>query len=763
LSLFRRVFFIGVAAVVASTCGGGGGDVGGPPTLTSVTVTGDSTVVLNGIRVLTAQAMAGGTAVNTGVTYTWSASNASVSIAPNGAMASITGLTRGLVTITVQASTSAQPSGPSRTHALRVRIGSVVVTPTPPTMTSIDDTVRLTAEARDAANAAVPGVTFTWQSGNNGVASVAPVNATQADLVAEGNGNTLITVTGDGVSEIVNAVVAQVATTLNIVQTDTTVDRINAQFTPTVQATDARGNPVAGGGIAWASRDQTVAIVNGSGLVMAVNEDSTYIVATSNGLADSVLFRVALVYGSVSIMADTTIRRLNGTRQLAAQVRDVGNTVVPGPQLTWSFKTGGIATVDPSTGLVTGGSATGSDSVIATARTVADTALFRIIQVTATVAVTPKPAGENLNFVGDTLQFAAAALDSGGSAIPSEVFTWSSSNTGVFDVNQSGVVSAVANGTARVRALAGGGGDSVTVVVARVPVFAALSPGSFPDITAINDSLLASCVVEDSAAVVIANHPCNWILGTPGVVAVRPNPAASTYIVALTNGNTSIEARAATGVSGFNSVQVQQEAALISLHPQTIDTSRILASSGTVQFVDTAFDANGFLVSPAPTITWSSSDGSRASVNASGLATAGATTGTVYIRAASGTALDSSLVIVTNTPVTLAGSVQPIFTGNCAVVGCHAGPTPQQGQNLSSGQAHSNIVDVGANESTLDRAEPFQPDFSYLVHKIQGTHLLPPANGIGERMPFGCSGAGCLSKGQINQIRNWILQGAANN
>jgi hypothetical protein len=85
-----------------------------------------------------------------------------------------------------------------------------------------------------------------------------------------------------------------------------------------------------------------------------------------------------------------------------------------------------------------------------------------------------------------------------------------------------------------------------------------------------------------------------------------------------------------------------------------------------------------------------------------------------------------------------------------------------QGQNLSAGLTYTNVVNVAANEllggSGLKRVLPFRPDSSYLVHKIQGTHLFAPSLGSGVQMP---EGHPPLPKGTINLIRNWILQGAA--
>lgn len=112
-----------------------------------------------------------------------------------------------------------------------------------------------------------------------------------------------------------------------------------------------------------------------------------------------------------------------------------------------------------------------------------------------------------------------------------------------------------------------------------------------------------------------------------------------------------------------------------------------------------------------------------------------------------------------NAETTLSADVQPILTANCALSGCHAGSDPQQGQNLSAGQTFSNVVNVASSElPTMDRVEPGQPDNSYLVHKIEGTHL--QVGGSGDRMPLARSP---LSQAEINVIRAWIQAGAMSN
>jgi len=98
--------------------------------------------------------------------------------------------------------------------------------------------------------------------------------------------------------------------------------------------------------------------------------------------------------------------------------------------------------------------------------------------------------------------------------------------------------------------------------------------------------------------------------------------------------------------------------------------------------------------------------------------------------------------------------VQAIFNASCAVSGCHAGASPQQGMNLSAGVAYANIVNVASVQNpALSRITPDDPDNSYLFRKISGTNI------TGSRMPLG----GTLSAAQIDLVRDWIEAGAPNN
>jgi hypothetical protein len=102
---------------------------------------------------------------------------------------------------------------------------------------------------------------------------------------------------------------------------------------------------------------------------------------------------------------------------------------------------------------------------------------------------------------------------------------------------------------------------------------------------------------------------------------------------------------------------------------------------------------------------------------------------------------------------TLASIQANVFTPSCALSGCHAGSAPQQGQNLSSGLAFSNIVNVPSTEQpAFMRVKPGDPDSSYLYMKITGD---PRISGV--QMP---KTGGPLSAAKIAAIHDWIANGA---
>jgi hypothetical protein len=169
----------------------------------------------------------------------------------------------------------------------------------------------------------------------------------------------------------------------------------------------------------------------------------------------------------------------------------------------------------------------------------------------------------------------------------------------------------------------------------------------------------------------------------------------------------------------------------------------------------------GVLMPAAPTTTSTTSTTvSGATSSTTTTMPAGSTTttlagGTTTTTAPGATTTTSTLPTV----VRLSLHVQPIFTANCAVAGCHAGVMPAEGMDLRSGHTHGSIVDVASQECPLfKRVRPGAPTQSSLVFKLNGP---PQPCFSGNQMPSG--GAPPLSAADQLLIRTWIEQGALDN
>jgi hypothetical protein len=123
---------------------------------------------------------------------------------------------------------------------------------------------------------------------------------------------------------------------------------------------------------------------------------------------------------------------------------------------------------------------------------------------------------------------------------------------------------------------------------------------------------------------------------------------------------------------------------------------------------------------------------------------------------ATGVPLSGDFLLPDGTKATFRGHVQPIFTQRCALAGCHSGAEPQEELNLEEGQAYGNVFLVLAHHDHDDGhflIEPFDPSSSHLYLKILGLEE-------GDRMP---PGGPYLREEQTDLIRDWILEGAADN
>jgi hypothetical protein len=433
------------------------------------------------------------------------------------------------------------------------------------------------------------------------------------------------------------------------------------------EARGASGAALAGRTITWASLNAAVATVNpATGLVTAVGDGVAQITASSEGVPSApVGVTVSAVANSVVIAPPSVVfGALNSTRQLTAVVRDSGNTTIPGRTVSWSRTGPGTTATVSAAGLVTAAAVGTGDTAVATTTSgpvVSGKAPITVTQVVNTIAVTGSLLPDTLKTTGSRKQFAASAADSNGNTIPGTTFTWTSTSPGVATVDNTGLVTAVSDGSTAIQAVAGGKTGSRTLVVRRYAETFSLAPTSPPAITTSGGTQVFTGTAQDSVG---TNLTTSWVSLTPTVATVSPATGTSTTATAVSNG-----------------------------------TTQVVMSGGT--------------------------------------------------RAAS-----ASLTV--NLPVSFANDVQPIFTTNCALSGCHTGANPTGSLNLSAGSSRAQLVNIAAvGFPGATRVIPGDASNSYLIRKLEGG-----PNISGSRMP---EGAAALPAATIQKIRDWITAGALNN
>lgn len=464
--------FVVLNVALLAACGGsdggdgggsaGGGGGGGSGTVASITVTPESLNLSVGTTdALSAIARDATGNVVSGVTFAWESADSAVASVTNGVVAGVAvgsttvrarvgSVVSNAAAVTVAGGGGGPPTGP---------VVSITLTPDLLNIT-VGATGAVSAVPKDAAGNVVGGVTFTWESSDSAVASVANGVVTG---VAVGS-TTVRARTGSVVSNAAAVSVgpAAVITSITVMPERATVS-LGATATLRAIAEDEYGYGVDGLTITWESADGAVASV-ASGIATGVAVGTTTITArigsvVSNAVALTVVPPpVAGAVASITITPDLAAVDVGATAALSAVPRDSAGNVVGGVILTWESTDDSVASV--ANGVVTGVSE-GSTTINARAGSV----ISNDVDLSVTgpplpsepppvvVSITLEPPGVNIE-QGTTALFRAVARDAGGNVVDGVTLIWESANGAVASVSD-GVATAVAAGSTTITARVG--------------------------------------------------------------------------------------------------------------------------------------------------------------------------------------------------------------------------------------------------------------------------------------------------------------------
>ncbi|MGA2021779.1 MAG: Ig-like domain-containing protein [Candidatus Sulfotelmatobacter sp.] len=404
----------------------------------------------------------------------------------------------------------------------------------------------------------------------------------------------------------------------------------------------------------WSTADDTIATVNGQGLVTSVALGSTSVTATSGTISGSTTLTITpAVLVSIAVTPAIPTIPLGTTQPFTATgTYTDGSTQNITGTVQWSSDTPTVATISNATGSqgvassVEQGTATISASVGAvtgsTTLTVTSAALVSL----AITPVTPSLA------LGTTQQFTATGTYTDGSTQNlTSTATWSSDTPATATINNAGFASSVGVGTATITAASGSiTSATLLTVTPAVLVSIAINPPTATVPLGVTEQFTATGTFTDGTTQDVTQSG-HWSSTVATVATISNSAGTAGLATTLGAGTTTIEISSG-GVSASAPLIVNPAVlASIAINPQ----APTIALGTSQQFMATGTYTDGSTQDVTSVVTWGSSAATVAvisnSVGSYGLATSSGQ-GTATITATSGSITSSTTITVGEANVT---------------------------------------------------------------------------------------------------------------
>jgi uncharacterized protein YjdB len=235
----------------------------------------------------------------------------------------------------------------------------------------------------------------------------------------------------------------------------------------------------------------------------------------------------------------------------------------------------------------------------------------------------------------DSTQLRAVALDANNAVVPDVPFTWSSADTMVAAVNDTGLVTAVDEGATTITAEADGVADSSAVRVTQVAAAVSIVP-ALDTLRTLNSLRQFIAFAFDSTGTRLTGAKARWSSSDPSVATVD----AAGLARARRSGTARIVAR--VGQAEDTATLVVKQVLLILRVAPGLDTLSAINDTGRVSAI--GFDSGGAKI-PNLAVTWATNDSTIAIVDQTGLVRAQAN-GLVLVTASSGNQSAFATIVV---------------------------------------------------------------------------------------------------------------------
>ncbi len=444
------------------------------------------------------------------------------------ASATITGVAVGTTTFTAVSNGLSIVGNISVTGAT---VTTVTITPAAPVV-RVNQSLQLTATARDGANNPIPGRAAVWNSSNPAVLAITSTGVVRGMSV----GTSTVTATIDDVSTTkVITVQPAVIETVIITPAGPINLSVGGSVTVIAIAYDGAGNEVTGRKVNFTSSNESPRrvivtdddILLDRGIVTGSSVGDAVVTATVDGKSASVVVKVTLLPVNNIVVTPPSVLcvPLGSVVQVVGQVLDASGNVLTGRPISWTTSTPLLGAIT-NNGLLSA-LAPGVMSVTATVEGVVKTALVTVCPATA-AQVNVSPSVMSLQPNG-TQQITTTVLDALNAPIVGAEVSYSSSSIGVATVSNAGLVRGIAVGNATITVTSGGKSATVTVAVSNTPVGSvAASPSLVTLAPGLTQQLTPTTF--DAQNNVLTGRSVTYTSSNPAVATVTPNGGLITAV-----------------------------------------------------------------------------------------------------------------------------------------------------------------------------------------------------------------------------------------
>ncbi len=598
---------------------------------------------------------------------TWSSSNSAVTTVDSSGK--ITPKSAGSATITATTKDGTAKTATCKLNVLQ-HVGSVNLDYNTLTL-NIGNTKQLTVKVLpdDATNKKV-----SWDSSDSNIASV----DSKGLITALSKGKVQITATSEDGGKIAtcNIEVKRLSQsiTLNLSELTLYEDEIG-ELSATVLPEETNNKEVT-----WSSSDTAVATVDSSGKITPVSAGQTTITVTAkDGSGKKASCKVTILQHvkSLGLNYNSLVLYNGETKQLTATISP---STASNKNIVWKSSNDAIVSVNQS-GMLTALSK-GKVQITATSEDGGKIAACDVEVRQQVTSVTLNHTNKTL-YVNESLKLESVVVPDDAN---NRSVTWSSSNSSVASVDQTGLVQALAAGSATITVSAQDGSGVVAQCAITVKQYVSeITLNRTNSELFVNETLQLSATIAPSTA---SNKTLKWSSTNNSVATVDQ----SGLVRALASGETTIlvEAQDGSHITAECSLSVKQPVTSIKLNT----SSATLYTDESIQLSAVINPTNAY----NPSVLWSSSNPSVASVDQTGLAQAHtAGSATITVRAQDGSGIVARCTITVKQHVTsigLSSSSINLYLGTSATLDVIVNPSNSSNKNFIVESSDESIVSV---------------------------------------------------------------------